>query len=498
MLQDLVSRAAAERPDALAVRGPDGDLSYAELDARANRIARALSSAGVASGDRVAIALPKSAEAVAAMQGVLRLGAAYVPVDVQSPPARQRTVMLDCGVRALVARPDEAHASLQSGAEGIFLLAADGLRGGALASVSAEPVPPPAIRASDNAYILYTSGSTGRPKGVCISHTNAMAFVSWAVEALDARASDRFANHAPFHFDLSVLDLYAAFAVGAAVCIVPEGAAFAAKELVRFVRAERITVWYSVPSAITLMMEHGDLLAEAPGSLRALLFAGEPFSMKHLRRLREAWPALAMWNLYGPTETNVCTAHQVGRIAPEQTSIAIGRAVCGDRVWARTDHGVEAMPGEEGELLVQGPTVFAGYWGQPPRSDETYPTGDRVRVGESGEFYFLGRRDHMVKVRGHRIELGEIESAVLHHASVREASAVVVGDGLSARLVVFVATAGEKAPTLLDVKRLCADKLPRYMIPDDAVSLGELPRNRNGKVDRLALIASLAPRAEGD
>jgi len=494
MLGERVTRAAARRPDALAIRGPDGDLTYAELDARANQVARALAAGGVGAGDRVAIWLPKGAEAVAAMQGVLRLGAAYVPVDVLSPNARAMAIMRDCGVRALVAQQDAA--ALLDGADGMFLLPAPGLKDGALASIASEPVPEPTIRPDDLAYILYTSGSTGRPKGVCISHTNAIAFVDWAVGALEARQSDRFSSHAPLHFDLSVLDLYAAFSVGAAVCLVPEGAAYAAEQLVRFLRDERITVWYSVPSAITLMMEHGGLLMAQPDSLRALLFAGESFPMKHLRRLRDAWPDLAMWNLYGPTETNVCTAYQVASpIDPAWTSIPIGRAVSGDRVWARTAEGAAAQIGEEGELLVEGPTVFPGYWGQPPRADPAYPTGDIVRVGANGDFSFLGRRDNMVKVRGHRIELGEIEATLQQHPSVDDAAAVVVGEGLSARLVVFLAVGPHKAPTLLDVKRLCAQRLPRYMIPDDAVPMSELPRNRNGKVDRRALAASIADRS---
>ena len=146
-------------------------------------------------------------------------------------------------------RPKTQPAASSDGLDGAFFLPAEGLRPGALASVSPEPVPRASIRPDDLAYILYTSGSTGRPKGVCISHANAMAFVDWAVEAIAARESDRFSSHAPFHFDLSVLDLYAAFSVGATVCLVPEGAAYAAEHLVRFLRDERITVWYSVPSA---------------------------------------------------------------------------------------------------------------------------------------------------------------------------------------------------------------------------------------------------------
>ncbi len=491
-LGDLVSRAAAQRPASLALRGPEGDLSYGELDAHANRLARALTTAGVRQGDRVAIWLPKSGEAVVAMQAALRIGAAYVPVDPLSPPARARSVMIDCAVKVLVARADAGRDIADTSTS---LLAVDGLRQGALASLSADPLPKLAVQPGDLAYILYTSGSTGRPKGVCISHSNAVAFVNWAVDALRATGTDRFSNHAPFHFDLSVLDLYAAFSVGAAVCLVPEGAAYAAEQLVRFLREERITVWYSVPSAIVLMMDRGGLLSPPPDSLRALLFAGEVFPMKHLRQLRDAWPTIAMWNLYGPTETNVCTAHAVGRIDPAQTSIPIGRAVCGDRVWAKRDGGEQAKPGEDGELTVQGPTVFPGYWGQSPRGDEPYGTGDLVRLGDNGEFYFLGRRDAMVKVRGYRIELGEIEAALAYHPCVREAVAIVVGEGLSARLIAFLGVGSHAPPTLLDVKRVCAERLPRYMIPDDAVPMVELPRNRNGKVDRGALVTAIAQRS---
>ncbi len=218
--------------------------------------------------------------------------------------------------------------------------------------------------------------------------------------------------------------------------------------------------------------------------------------MKPLRRLREAWPGMAMWNLYGPTETNVCTAYRLeSPIDPSWSGIPIGSAVSGDRVWAKTADGAEAQLGEEGELMVEGPTVFPGYWGQTPRGAGPYPTGDLVRLGTGGEFHFIGRRDNMVKVRGHRIELGEIEAALSHHPAVKEAAAIVVGEGLSARLVVFLAVGQDRAPTLLDVKRLCAQKLPRYMIPDDAVAMSELPRNRNGKVDRRALAATMTPRS---
>ncbi len=465
------------------MREPGTEITYRELDELTNRIARALLERGVAPGDRVGIWMPKSIDAVAALQAVLRIGAAYVPVDPLSPAARARQILRDSAVSACVTEPGRAAAL--SDADDIRIL----LLGEGAPALAEAPEPLPALPASSDslAYILYTSGSTGRPKGVCISHRNALAFIDWALAELEPSPSDRLSSHAPFHFDLSVLDLYVALASGACVSLIPESMAFVGPRLVDFVRRERITIWYSVPSALIMMMDTGGLLEGEPTSLKTILFAGEPFPAVPLRRLRAHFQNVRLLNLYGPTETNVCTYHEVFDIPKDQVSaVPIGSACSGDRVWAIKDDGSEAGVGESGALLVDGPTVMLGYWGRPPH-EGPYHTGDIVQRLDSHNYTYLGRRDAMVKVRGHRVELGEVEAAVSAHPSVREAAAVAVGAGPDTRLVAAVSFRDGSSASLLDLKRECAVRLPRYMIVHALHELPSLPRTSNGKVDRRAV-----------
>ncbi|WP_394827343.1 amino acid adenylation domain-containing protein [Pendulispora albinea] len=491
LLQDGVVVHARRSPERPAVVDPHRTVTYGELDAAANHLARALLARGVAVGDRVGIWMPKSAYALAAMQAVLRVGAVYVPLDPQSPLARIRTIVANCDMKVVIGSDVTLSAAEDIGRP---LLGVEQLGGEALFHRASEPVPQPAIDPEDLAYILYTSGTTGVPKGVCVSHRAALAFVDWGIRLLDVGPEDRLANHAPLHFDLSVFDVYAALHTGARVVIVPEGSSLLGTALVAFIARHGITIWYSVPSALVMMMDQGGLLEMDPCPLRTIFFAGEVFPIKQLRQLRRGLPRCRMFNLYGPTETNVCTYFEVTSIEPERTiPIPIGRACCGDRASARAEDGTVVGVGGVGELWVEGPTVMSGYWGHPAQGP-AYGTGDVVRVLEDGVFEFIGRRDHMVKIRGHRVELGEIEAALLAHPAVREACALVWGEGLGMRLVAYLACApGHSPPSLIQIKTHCQSKLPRYMIVDAVRYVDELPRTRNGKIDRRSLAASHVP-----
>jgi L-proline---[L-prolyl-carrier protein] ligase len=464
-LYSPVRHYARTLPDALAVAGPDASFTYAELDCLAARYAGSLTAAGVVKGDRVVLRLPKTARTVAIMQAVLRVGAVYVPIDPLTSESRIDRIIRDC-------RP--------------ALVIADGTLSEGVAQI--EPVP---VGPHDPAYILYTSGSTGEPKGVCLSHENAQAFIRWIADAIHPVPADRFANHAPFTFDLSVLDIYAAFHAGASVHLIPEAASFDAAVLNHFLRAQAITVWYSVPSVLRMMMADESFPVVSELSLRVLFFAGETFAIRQLRELRTAWNGVRFWNLYGPTETNVCTGYEVVDIAADRTMpVPIGTACSGDRIWAETLSGDVARPGQEGELLVEGPTVMLGYWGAPPRGNAPYRTGDWVRRLDDENYQFLSRLDNMIKLRGYRVELGAIEAALALDPRIDQAAVVVEGEGLDAKLVAYLA--GNDCPGLLEVKRICAERLPRYMIVDRVLPMSRLPLNGNGKVDRKLLKASAA------
>ena len=494
-LPELLARAALERPDHPAAVA-DRTLTYRELDELASRVAAALTLAGVRPGDRVGVCARKSVGVVASLYGAMRAGAAYVPIDPASPVLRATHIANDCAVAALVGdreRLDLLLPGLPAGTLGLDLERVD-----TLPSVDGRAVPP-ASDPDDLAYILYTSGSTGRPKGVMLSHRNARTFVDWAVQELELTGNDRFSSHAPFHFDLSVFDLYACASVAGTLYTVPEEVLQFGASTAGFVRERELTVWYSVPSALVQWVTQGGVDAGMLATLRHVVFAGEVFPTPLLRRLRELVPGAALHNWYGPTETNACTAHTIRpRDLVTDEPVPIGR-LCGGYAARVVDSA--GAPAAGGELLVGGPAVTAGYWGDLERTSAAiltdpdggrwYRTGDLVRMGPEGEYRFRGRRDHQVKVRGYRVELGEVESAIHADDRIGEACVVAVSDDRRGHdLVAFVAPAPGVSLQPVDVKRIVAARLPRYMVPATVhVEAERLPSTSTGKIDRAALEA---------
>jgi acyl-coenzyme A synthetase/AMP-(fatty) acid ligase len=342
-----------------------------------------------------------------------------------------------------------------------------------------------------------------------LSHLNAMAFVDWGVAEFAVTENDRLSSHAPLHFDLSVFDLYAAARAGAAVVIVPTQLALFPVELAKWIRGAGITVWYSVPSILTLLALRGKLTDVEFPALRTILFAGEVFPTKHLHRLMEQLPHVRFANLFGPTETNVCTWYEVPRWPGEPpASIPIGKAITGVDVFAVRDDGTVVPHGEVGELYVRGPTVMQGYWGDADRTTRTllrewpgetagetageaggfpvYRTGDLAHLDENGDWIFLGRRDSQIKSRGYRIELGDIEAALNQHPGVVECAAVAIPDDVvTNRIKAYVVRRSEVRDD--ELNRFLGERLPRYMAPELYEFRDDLPRSSTGKIDRRAL-----------
>ena len=521
LVHQLVEDAARRNPDDTAVVDGDRSLSYRQLDWRSNQVAQLLAERGVRKGDRVGLFLDKSAESVVAVYGTMKAGAAYVPLDPDAPVTRLAFIARDCGIRYLltgIEKTEQVAEMLHAGAPlaTTVLLNAEvsemppanievlGKR-----EIDDAPAHPPGVDIIDQdlAYILYTSGSTGDPKGVMLTHRNALAFISWAAKEFGVSPSDRLSSHAPLHFDLSVFDLYAAAYGGAAVVLVPPKASLFPNQIVKFISEQRITVWYSVPSILSMVTLRGGLDKTALPTLRTVLFAGEVFPVKYLRDLMRLVPHARFANLYGPTETNVCTWYEVPKIDDEVTEpVPIGKAITNDQVFAVKDDGSVVQPGEVGELFVRGATVMRGYWGDPERTarnlvpdpfgeafaDPVYRTGDLVTRLQGGEYRYVGRRDSQIKSRGYRIELGDIETALDRHPAVIECAVLAVPDDLiTNRVIAYVAVRDNSTPE--DLARYCAEQLPRYMVPETLTVETELPKTSTGKIDRRSLLA----RTEG-
>jgi L-proline---[L-prolyl-carrier protein] ligase len=523
LLHHLLQTSAEAQPEHIAVVDGTRSASFAELETRSNRLARLLLELGVRRGDRVGIYLDKSLESLVGIYGVLKAGAVYVPFDPQAPAARLAYIARNCDVGVLITGQEKADAwadLVTLGAPLRTLVVAnatddDGFDRDRLPetdlvtsrALESQPATPPSIPTIDLelAYILYTSGSTGDPKGVKLSHLNALTFVNWAAELCRVSGGDRLSSHAPLHFDLSVFDIFAAAKGGARVVLVPAEALVFPSETARFIGRAGITVWYSVPSALSMLVQRGGLQGGEWPHLRAVFFAGEVFPIKYLRRLMQLIPHAEFFNLYGPTETNVCTYYRVPPLAPDSTEpIPIGVAISNTEVFAVTEEGAVAGVGEVGELYVRGAGVMQGYWGDPERTsgvldarplpldsgahDVAYRTGDLVRLGSDGNHHLLGRKDSQIKSRGYRIELGDIEATLYAHPGVVECAAMAVPEELiTNRIKAYVVVRdGIGKPDLI---RFCSERIPRYMIPDTFEFRSELPKTSTGKIDRRALSA---------
>jgi len=525
LLHHLLTESAARFPDKEALRFQGTAVTYQELDQYTNQTARVLQEAGVTRGDRVGFFLNKSPASVVSIFGIMKAGGAYVPLDPAAPAKRHAYITRNCQIEVLLTSSDKLPVVTQffeagtplthiilldEGAVGEGIGLPESVRVLSWADIeaeSADTVPDVGTIETDLAYILYTSGSTGDPKGVMIAHRTIFTFVNWAFERFQVTADDRVTSHAPFHFDLSTFDLYVTIKAGGTVVLVPEKLSVFPIQVVRLLQNERITLIYMVPSILTMMINYGRLADHDLSNLRTVLFAGEVFPIKYLRQLVELIPHPEFFNLYGPTETNVCTYYHVqphDLEASRTEPVPIGVACDNMEVFAiNEDRERVTGPGEEGELWVRGSCVAQGYWGDeektakgfvlnvhnPHYREMAYKTGDIVTLDEDGKNWrLIGRRDHMIKSRGYRIELGEIESALYSHPHIVEAAVIPIPDDIVGnRIKAFIVT--DKAVELeaKDIKTHAIQYVPNYMVPEIIEFRDRLPKTSSGKVNRTLL-----------
>lgn len=504
----------ARHGERIAVVEPGrGKVTYARLDSLVSSMAGWLRQKAVRPGDRIGLCLARSTDALAIMLGSLRASAAYVPVDATAPIPRNAGIFADCAPRVVLA--DERYAEkLRSELAGlgkqipVVSLTDVGLGNGLERFLSAAVDTDLAPAGSDEgipgdlAYVLYTSGSTGKPKGVMITRENAVVFVDWCVRVLRPSADDRFANHAQFHFDISVLDIYTSLSAGAAVVLVPDDVGRHAGNAAQLVLEEGITVWYSAPSILASMGESDAAGTLAASKLRIIAFAGEVFPITKLKELVRRVPRPKYLNLYGPTETNVCTYFELpANIDGYERPVPIGRQCEHYEARVVDAEGNPVSKGSEGELVCRGPGVMFGYWGAPhltreklfPARDggrDWYRTGDLVIELDDHVFDYRGRVDRMVKVRGYRVELGEVEARLYEHADVAEAAVIAISGPDGARLHAHVAPRGSATLSALKLKLFCSERLPTYMVPARFHFRQTLPRTTTNKVDYQSLAAS--------
>ncbi|WP_454674051.1 amino acid adenylation domain-containing protein [Achromobacter pestifer] len=479
---------AAATPDAPALAMGDSKLTYAELDARTNQLAHALRAAGSGAETRVGVLMTRSVEMVVALLGVMKAGAAYVPIDPELPADRLSYLFEDSQASLLLTQSTWLE-TLPAGAPPALALDRIDLSAHPCTPVGHVPHPEQA------AYVIYTSGSTGKPKGAINRHDALAQRLDWMQQTYPIGGADTVLQKTPFGFDVSVWEFFWPLMVGAQLAVAEPGEHRDPQALAARIAAHGVTTLHFVPSMLSAFLAGGVVQAQVP-TLRRIVCSGEALPGELRDRCLAALPGVALNNLYGPTEAAIdVTFHDC---APGETGpVPIGAPIAGTQVHVLDADLNLAPPGVAGELYLGGAGLARGYLSRPGMTAERfvanpfgagrlYRTGDRVRWTESGELDYLGRLDFQVKIRGLRIELGEIESRLLAQAGVREAVVVAAnGPGGGQRLVAYVAPQVDSAV----LRTALARELPEYMVPSQIIPLETLPLSANGKIDRKALPA---------
>lgn len=518
LIHGWLSHHAAAAPSRDAVAFLDDTLSYAELDAKTNQLAHSLIAAGVAKGDRVGIFMDKSIRTPVALYGILKAGAAYVPLDPASGAERLAGLMSAAGIRVIIGGREKRRTLATLATMGSAPEVLIGVDNPALAercvpwaAVEGQSAQAPTVDVApeDLAYIIYTSGSTGTPKGIMHTHASGLAFATWAAQEYGLGSGDRLSNHAPLHFDLSIFDYFAGVVAGAATVIIPEDYARLPASYAQLINDAQVSVLFTVPYALIQLLLRGAIERFEFPQLRWVIFGGEPFAPSHLCALMQRWSHVAFDNMYGPAEVNGVTHYTVPIDHDPSQPVPIG-PVAATATGAVVDDQDRPVPdGNTGELLIASPTMMRGYWQQPALNERAfcerpapggsaqrfYRTGDVVRRDADGVLHFVGRSDRQVKVRGYRVELDDVELALTRHDAVEEGAAYAITDDEGVTQVCGEVTLRDGA-TLGDaaLASYVKQQVPWYAVPTHLDITKHFPRTTSGKIDRRQLAADATRR----
>ena len=484
------------RPGQVAVHSAAGDLTYAELEARTSRVSTDLGRVRLAAEAVVGVATARGIDWATAVVGILRAGAAYLPLDRDDPDERLRAMLYDAGGRAVICAPDDAARMERivagSGPEIAVITTAAGRSGGA-------PLDVPGARPEQLAYVLFTSGSTGRPKGAMIEHRGLLNHLYAKVEDLELTERDVIAQTAPATFDISIWQLLASLVTGGTTVIYQREEQLDPAAFVRRLTADGVTILELVPSYLAGLLDCLEAWPWPLPHLRRLLLTGEALKPHLLGRWFALYPSIPVVNAYGPTEASDDVTHHTMTAVPADGVVPVGTPVRNLQVHVLDARRLPVPIGSAGEIWIAGEGVGRGYVNAPERTadafvvDEAlagwslgrvYRTGDHGRWRPDGRLEYLGRVDEQVKIRGRRIELGEIENTLLAVEGVREAAAIADAEAAGPRLVAFVV--GDLDPDA--VRASLSERLAAHLVPGRLLRLDRLPLSRNGKVDKRALV----------
>lgn len=461
--------------------------SYADLFQGWNEIQSVLINNEYTNQKRIGILLSAKDKSLECIGGILLSKNVYVPLDFNAPISRNLHIIRDNCLHGLFVDgtiykenqnqfPDH-EISLLDAMDFVFL---------SFKSVDqVEGIP------TDLAYILNTSGSTGKPKGVMIRHENAVSFINWASDKFEFSANDKFTSIAPFHFDLSIFDLYVSIKHGASLLFLEPDDIKNPMLLAKKIADEQITVMYATPTVLMLLLRYGKLHKYDFSKLRYVFFAGEVFPIEQLKQLKRIWSHVQFGNWYGPTETNVCTYFEVPEIIENQeVPFPIGKECLSQTTKIATN----------GELLVTGSLVTPGYWNNPQKNQSAfttdtdnrkwYKTGDIVILDDDGNYVFKGRKDRMIKRRGYRIELDELEHIVRNYPAVQDAAIISTKNKKDALVIICYYTANENSVSIsaADFRDYLLESVPLYMLPDKYIVINQLPKTSTQKIDYQSLM----------